>query len=132
QFDARGIRLRPNGDRLRVEAPAGVLTDADRAAITAHKAELLTALSARSAGACMVIEDRAAIFRRQIETYWAQLDESWVEVIHRPIPPLSLPGVVVSAGGCQLCGDPLKPGRTYRCAPCVDAMNLVLERLKSQ
>jgi hypothetical protein len=41
----RGVQLAPAaGDRLSVEAPSGVLTDADRAALRQHKAELLELL----------------------------------------------------------------------------------------
>jgi len=115
QLTARGITLRPNGDRLRIEAPEGELTDADMAIIAARKAELLTALS------------RATIFRQQIETYWRGLDEEWQRAKHRPIPPLSLPGASPRPGACGLCGDPLPPGSTYRCAVCVEAVRVAIE-----
>jgi hypothetical protein len=45
-----GCELRPEGDRLRVRAPAGVLTDELRSLIREHKAELLRLLSAGSRG----------------------------------------------------------------------------------
>jgi pyochelin synthetase len=41
---ARGVRLQVNGDRLRVEAPTGVLTPEVRETLTEHKAELLQLL----------------------------------------------------------------------------------------
>jgi len=44
-FQARGIRLTPEGDKLAVE-PASRLSDADRAAIRAAKSELLKLLAA--------------------------------------------------------------------------------------
>ena len=44
RFHARGIILSRRGDRLRVEAPLGVLTEADRALLAARKADLLAAL----------------------------------------------------------------------------------------
>jgi hypothetical protein len=124
QLTARGITLRPNGDRLRIEAPEGELTDVDMAIITAKKAELLTALSQRDAG---LIDRRAAIFRQQIETYWRGLDEDWQKAKHRPIPPISLPGASLRPGACGLCGDPLPPGHPYRCAPCVEAVRVAME-----
>lgn len=40
----RAVALTSNGDRLKVDAPAGVLTDEDRQAIRDHKAELLALL----------------------------------------------------------------------------------------
>jgi len=122
QLTARGITLRPNGDRLRIEAPEGELTEADLAIIAASKAELLTALSERDA-----VTERATIFRQQIETYWRGLDEEWQRVKHRPIPPLSLPGAALTTGACGLCGDPLPPGSTYRCARCVEAVRVAME-----
>src|SRR5690349_2037847 len=39
----RGMRLTPNGDKLRIE-PASLLTDADRAAIRIYRGELLARL----------------------------------------------------------------------------------------
>lgn len=45
-----GCELRPEGDRLRVRAPAGVLTDELRSLIREHKGELLHLLSAGEAG----------------------------------------------------------------------------------
>lgn len=47
-FEARGISLRAEGDRLRV-APARILTDADRATIAAHKPRLLDVAAYRDA-----------------------------------------------------------------------------------
>lgn len=42
----RGVRLTPNVTTVRVEAPAGVLTDVLRAAIRTHKTVLLDLLEA--------------------------------------------------------------------------------------
>jgi tubulysin polyketide synthase-like protein len=44
-LQARGIRLQANGDRLRVEAPTGVLTPKVRETLAARKAELLQLLA---------------------------------------------------------------------------------------
>lgn len=41
---ARGVRLAAVGARLRVEAPRGVLTEADREALAAHKTAVLAEL----------------------------------------------------------------------------------------
>jgi hypothetical protein len=40
----RGVELRPDGDRLRWRAPAGVVTEQDLAALRAVKVELLALL----------------------------------------------------------------------------------------
>jgi hypothetical protein len=45
----RGAILQAAGDRLRVDAPIGVVTDADRAALAEHKAELLAMLRSSTA-----------------------------------------------------------------------------------
>jgi len=42
---ARGVNLSANASKLLYDAPPGVLTDADRAALRTHKAELLALLS---------------------------------------------------------------------------------------
>lgn len=42
----RRVRLAADGDRLHVEAPSGALTPDLKAALTAHKAELLNTLRA--------------------------------------------------------------------------------------
>jgi hypothetical protein len=44
---ARGVALAIDGDGLRVDAPPGILTDADRASIRAHKAEIIAQLRNR-------------------------------------------------------------------------------------
>lgn len=44
---ARGIRVTAQGETLRVDAPRGMLTTADREALLAHKATLLAGLRAR-------------------------------------------------------------------------------------
>jgi hypothetical protein len=43
-LNARAVRLTAVGDRLRVDAPAGTLTAADRQALAQHKAALLALL----------------------------------------------------------------------------------------
>jgi len=43
-FQQRGIVLTDEDGRIRYRAPSGVLTDADRAALRAHKVELLALL----------------------------------------------------------------------------------------
>lgn len=46
ELHAMGVRLWAEGDRLRINAPKGVLTEALRARLTEHKAALLTLLQA--------------------------------------------------------------------------------------
>jgi hypothetical protein len=53
----RGAILHVVSDRVRVDAPAGVVTDADRAAVAKHKAELLDILGGSIARAERVESD---------------------------------------------------------------------------
>ncbi len=46
---ARGVALDLDGDRLRVDAPAGELSDSDRAAIRANKGALIALVALRAA-----------------------------------------------------------------------------------
>ncbi len=48
-FQQRGIVLTDEDGRIRYRAPAGIMTDADRAALREHKAELLALLTSPSA-----------------------------------------------------------------------------------
>jgi hypothetical protein len=55
-LQARGVRLRAEGGRLKVEAPKGALTPADRQALAERKADLLAALSGwNQAEACRLL-----------------------------------------------------------------------------
>ena len=42
---ARGVKVRPDGGKIQLTAPRGVITDADRAGVAAVKAELLELLT---------------------------------------------------------------------------------------
>jgi len=50
QFKARGVVIEANGDRLKLTAPTGVLTDDDRAELRRLKPELLLLLSGAASG----------------------------------------------------------------------------------
>jgi hypothetical protein len=61
---------------------------------------------------------RVAAFRLQLDR--------WTRARRSGVPILAMPGVEVQAGRCLSCADPLAPGRTFRCAPCVAAVEAVL------
>jgi hypothetical protein len=63
---------------------------------------------------------RVAAFRAQLER--------WTRARRSGIPLLHLPGVESCLGACLSCGEPLDPGRRYRCRPCVAAVEAVLGR----
>src|SRR5262249_3310258 len=44
-LNARGVRIWTEADRLKLDAPAGILTDDDKAQLAAHKSELLAILA---------------------------------------------------------------------------------------
>ncbi len=48
RLEAQGVRLIPDGPRLIIDAPVGILTETDRTALRNHKSELLALLSAPS------------------------------------------------------------------------------------
>jgi hypothetical protein len=54
-----------------------------------------------------------------------QLDR-WTRARRSGVPLLHLPGVESRPGGCLSCGEALASGRTFRCAPCVAAVEAVL------
>jgi tubulysin polyketide synthase-like protein len=139
----RGVQFEVREDRLRLRAPEGAITDDDRTLLRQHKPQILRLLHrdcvlevhgreenpipAVSIG--FLIAERAGIFLAQVQAFWSRLSEEWAEVEHLPIPPLSLPGVMPAPGTCQLCGGPNEASRTFRCAVCVEAVNLMLAGL---
>jgi hypothetical protein len=69
---ARGVCLWVDRESLKIEAPSGVLTDSDRAAIREHKAELIEQLSTRkftalSETARQLINYAASVLRSRLE-----------------------------------------------------------------
>ena len=63
-FRSRGVVLIRDGARLRWRAPAGVLSDADRAALKQHKAELLEMLSEDDCPAAQLDREWSAAMRQ--------------------------------------------------------------------
>jgi hypothetical protein len=58
-LEARGIRLAVVGDRLRVDAPAGAVTTADRETLLQHKPALLAVLRTKRSPATTADDSRA-------------------------------------------------------------------------
>jgi hypothetical protein len=56
-LEARGVRLMAVGQTLRVDAPRGVLTTADREALRAHKAAILAVLRVDAPRATAAADD---------------------------------------------------------------------------
>jgi hypothetical protein len=91
ELKARGVNLEAAGEDLRVDAPAGVLTDGDRAALVECKPVLLAFLSRP-----------AEAGPRRSEARWA--GPGWIRILdpdtgewHEVSASTCLPGVVAEA-----------------------------------
>jgi tubulysin polyketide synthase-like protein len=102
----RGVRLEAHGGKLRAEAPRGELTDADKALIAAHKADLLALLKDRPTPK---VAARLTAFRNQLAAWRTTGRPGWPVFTLPDVPPQ--PGEVVA---CVSCAAPLQtptPGR---------------------
>ena len=107
---ARGVRLEPQGDKLRVVAPRGVLTPELTAMVAEHKADLLAALQGRCSPTCarcaagpVQLPDGClshGVTPEQVARWWvlAQDKDATVSV-------------------CHCCGGPA-PSEALRCRRC--------------
>ena len=116
-FQARSIKLMAVDGELEFEAPLGELTDEDMAALRDLKAELLPVLEARQAASAAVAWRGTAMRPQGVP--------SGAALVLTARPDLATPATT----GCLSCGNPLPPGRTYRCAPCQAAAEKVLAPL---
>jgi len=119
----RGVALIADGDRLRWRAPAGVLTDTDRDALTAAKPALLTLLSdrgkppespAKPNGMVLGVTDVMEVFpgARVVTPDEAEPDPDTARgYAYGPTPP---------AGPCPVCGglDWHRAGSGWTCSTC--------------
>ena len=94
-LEARGVILEAQDEQLRVDAPAGVLTEADRAALKEFKPKLLKFLS-RSHEEPQEVPERESVAR------WAgpglvKIRDPFTGEWHEWPAPKCLPGVVAEA-----------------------------------
>ena len=114
-LQALGVRLAAEGEVLQVDAPRGVLTAELRAALVAHKPDLLTCIRALEAAARA---HRVAAFRAQLA--------DWAAAGRIGAPLLTLPDAPApQLGHCVSCGAPITDG-PWRCATCLAALDLTL------
>ena len=104
---AAGLDVRVDGDRLVVRGPKTAEPLVRR--LGEAKADVIALLDPAA---------RVAAFQEQLDAWRADC---------RPgVPFFALPGVE-SPTGCLSCALPLPAGRAYRCAPCAEAVRIVLE-----
>ncbi len=115
ELHRRGIELTAEGDRLRFR-PQVAVTPELRAAMVEHKADLIRLL-----GPDDEVAWRIAAMRPQVPPTGAIL-----VLLARPEAKYAPEGTCVS------CGDPLVIGRRIRCAPCVTAVEWVLNDVRER
>src|SRR5262245_19098278 len=77
------------------------------------------------AGEAAPPDSDAAETARRADAFRRQADE-WAGSGRHGVPLVGLPGVDVRAGACISCGEALAQGRTWRCAICLRAVQIVL------
>ena len=115
ELRARGVVIEAAGDRLKVDAPKGVVTPELREALAEHKIEVL---------ALITVTEKEIAWR--VAAMLPQIPD------HGPIPFLvAREAVEPQAGCCLSCGEVLAADDRYRCTPCGRAANLALELVMS-
>ena len=114
ELGRRGIEIAAHGDRLRFRPQAAVTPDL-RAALLEHKANLIRLLAAP--------DDEIAW---RAEAMRPQVPRSGVIPVLLARPEAK----TAPRGTCVSCGDPLAADRRLRCAPCVAAVERVLNEVR--
>lgn len=114
ELSRRGVAIAVAGDRLRFR-PQDAVTPDLRAALVEHKADLIRLL---------IADDGEVAWR--VEAMRPQVPRTGA------IPVLLARSEAKTAprGMCVSCGDPLAAGRRSRCAPCVSAVERVLNEVR--
>lgn len=88
---SRGVGLSADGDRLHVDAPKGVLTDADVAALHQHKPQILAILSARFCPWCdALVKSKAISAVSGLPLFWCYIEGcGWCGTWPREKPEVS-------------------------------------------
>ncbi len=114
ELTRRGVEIAVEGGRLRFR-PQDAVTPDLRAALVEHKADVLDLLG----------DDEREVGWR-VEAMRGQVPRTGT------IPILLARPEARNAprGSCVSCGDPLAPARSVRCAPCVTAVERVLNQVR--
>ena len=108
---AAGLEVRAEADRLRVRGPRSREDLARK--LLERKQEVLALLAEEDAEVAW----RVAAMRPQVPP-------------REPIPVLTARATTPAPGRCDACGEPLGPGRAYRCEPCARAAWFVLHEVR--
>ncbi|MBI4491732.1 MAG: hypothetical protein HY690_02950 [Chloroflexi bacterium] len=129
RLGAADVRLRVDGEHLRVSAPRGTLTPELKAELLAHKPELLRILADQqlatvAAPPLLLPADMGGYCptHRRWLSYPEQQAErcSWCEQ-GLPLYPAQPDHLLPRPQACLGCGAELLPERIYRCLPCTEA-----------
>jgi hypothetical protein len=116
QARAAGLEVHAEGDTLVIRGPASA--DALARAVLAHKPEVLALLAAVDPEVTWRVE----ALRPQIPARGP---------IRRFVTRTETPATDAPRC-CGRCGDPLPEGRRFRCAPCVRAVEIVLNAVHDE
>ena len=123
-----GVQVTLVGEKLRLDAPRGVLTAELRGRVAERKDELRRLLGAQHSQS----EPGHATGCDHPEVAW-RVDAMRPHVPKvGPIPSLMARPMAepISPDQCLSCGEPLPPGNRYSCNPCVQAMWRVLDEVR--
>jgi hypothetical protein len=111
ELRSRGVVVEASGDRLRVDAPKGVVTEELREALAEHKTEVM---------ALITITEEEIAWR--VAAMLPQIPDSG------PFPFLvARKDFDCVPNSCHSCGDPLNDNPGYICGPCSRAKHRALE-----
>lgn len=113
ELSRRGVEVATDGERLRFRPQDAVTTDL-RAALVEHKADLIRLLDPD-------VTWRAEAMRSQVPRTGTI-----------PILLARPEAKTAPRGACVSCSDPLAEGRLSRCAPCVSAVERVLDEIRER
>jgi hypothetical protein len=107
-LDRQGIHLLPDGDRLKIKGPKGVLTDSLQSAIQEHKAELLQLLASHETAAPGPLSDPPSPYP------WQEHLADLLDLSHFPLLPCE------ECGGRNFAKGRVKHGpRQWLCRNCI-------------
>lgn len=109
----RGVRLWAAGEQLNIDAPKGVITPDLRAALIEHKADLLHLLNIDESEIAWRVEAMRGQYRPGAGFPFLMARRDFMD----------------APGHCLSCGEPHGPGRRFRCSPCVQAAEIVINEV---